>query len=234
MGDDERRAPVQELAERLLDCELGLGVQRAGRLVEDHHRRPVVDRAGDRDALALAAGEHQARVTDLGLVAERQALDEVRGGRRPGGRDHASEVGFGLAEGDVASDGVVEHVVVLQDVWVADPARDQRTEEACASRASGRRSRPRTRPSCELAAPAPQAEEARRRRWRTAIAAVRGELLGERSVPSRARARERRGVPLVRQLGTRRSAAGARTRLGDRLLSARRHANARPQTCGPV
>ena len=39
VGDDDRRAPVQRLGQRLLHRGLGLGVQVRGGLVEDHHPR---------------------------------------------------------------------------------------------------------------------------------------------------------------------------------------------------
>ena len=55
--DHERRAALEQLVEVLLDRALGLGVERARRLVEEQHRRPVVDGARDRDPLLLAARE---------------------------------------------------------------------------------------------------------------------------------------------------------------------------------
>ena len=41
--------------------------------------RVLVERAGDRDALPLAAGEREPGLADLRLVAERQPLDELVG-----------------------------------------------------------------------------------------------------------------------------------------------------------
>src|SRR6185369_12017189 len=55
--DDEAGAPLHQPVERLLDQALGLGVERRRRLVEDQDRRVLVDRPGDRQALALAARE---------------------------------------------------------------------------------------------------------------------------------------------------------------------------------
>ena len=84
--DDEGRAPFEQRVHVLLHDALRLGVERARGLVEDQDRRASIERARDRDALALAAGERDARLADLGLVAERQPLDElVRVGdpRRP-------------------------------------------------------------------------------------------------------------------------------------------------------
>ena len=66
-----------DAVERRLDLALGVDVERRGRLVEDQDRRRLEDGAGDGDALLLAAGEFQAALADLGLVAVGQRLDEV-------------------------------------------------------------------------------------------------------------------------------------------------------------
>ena len=55
--------------ERVLDLPLGVAVERRGRLVEQQDRRRLQDRAGDGDALLLAARELQAALADLGVVA---------------------------------------------------------------------------------------------------------------------------------------------------------------------
>ncbi len=54
-----------------------LAVERRGGLVEDQDRRVLVDRAGDRQPLALAARQLAAVVADRGVDALRQRLDEV-------------------------------------------------------------------------------------------------------------------------------------------------------------
>src|SRR5262249_50840094 len=74
--DDERRAVACDLGELGLDDLLGARVERAGRLVEDEDGRVLEQRARDRDALLLAAGELEAPLADLRLVAERQRFDE--------------------------------------------------------------------------------------------------------------------------------------------------------------
>ena len=56
---------------------LGVGVERAGGLVEDEDGRVLEQRARDREALALAAGERGAALADDGVVAVGQAADEV-------------------------------------------------------------------------------------------------------------------------------------------------------------
>ena len=53
--DDEGRAAAADPVEGVLDLLLGEAIERRGRLVEDEDRRPLQDRAGDGDALLLAA-----------------------------------------------------------------------------------------------------------------------------------------------------------------------------------
>ena len=62
MRDDERRAVVHQLLQRILDEALGLGVERGGRFVEDQDRRILQQRARDRDALPLSAREQHAAI----------------------------------------------------------------------------------------------------------------------------------------------------------------------------
>ena len=93
--------PARQPLQRLLHRALALGVERAGRLVEQQDRRVAQDRAGDREALALAAGEHHAALADLGVVALRQPGDELvrRGGA--GRRLDLGVAGLRPAEADV-------------------------------------------------------------------------------------------------------------------------------------
>ena len=86
MGDHERRAPRHRLVERELDALLGRGVDRGGGVVEDQHARVGEQRAGDRHALALAAGQRQPALADARVEALRQARDEVVGLRAARGR----------------------------------------------------------------------------------------------------------------------------------------------------
>jgi hypothetical protein len=73
VGDHEGRAPGHRLRERQLDAPLGGGVDRGGGVVEDQHARVRDERPRDREALALAAGERQAALPDLGVIALWQA-----------------------------------------------------------------------------------------------------------------------------------------------------------------
>ena len=64
VGDDERRAAPHRLAQARADPRLGGRVDRGGRVVEDQDARVDEERAGDREALALAARERDAALAD--------------------------------------------------------------------------------------------------------------------------------------------------------------------------
>ena len=69
--------PAITSASAQLDLALGGRVDRRGGVVEDQDARVGEDRAGDREALALAAGDGQAALADARVVAVREPLDEV-------------------------------------------------------------------------------------------------------------------------------------------------------------
>ena len=79
LGDEEDGAVAHQLADRVLDARLGGDVERARRVVEDQDPRPADERARDREALALPAGEVRAAPLDLAAVAVGAVLDERRG-----------------------------------------------------------------------------------------------------------------------------------------------------------
>lgn len=58
---------------------LGLGIQRRGGFIEDQQRCVLQQCPGDRQALALAAGEQHAVFAHFGIEAFRQAIDEFLG-----------------------------------------------------------------------------------------------------------------------------------------------------------
>ena len=74
MREDQRRAPLHQPVERLLDHRLALRVHRRERLVQDQDGRVPQERPRDGDALALAAGEPDAALAHHGLVAPGQAV----------------------------------------------------------------------------------------------------------------------------------------------------------------
>jgi hypothetical protein len=77
VGDDEGGAALHDLLQRQLQLLLGGGVEGGGRLVEDEDGRVLEERAGDGEALPLAAGERAAALGHLGVEAVRLALEEV-------------------------------------------------------------------------------------------------------------------------------------------------------------
>ena len=115
VGDGDRRAAAAELVERALHGALGRGVERAGRLVEHEHARVAQQRAGDRDALALAAGEPVAARADEGVVALRQARDQVVDLRGAGRRLDLGVRGVRPDVAQVLPDGGVQQVGLLAD-----------------------------------------------------------------------------------------------------------------------
>ena len=77
VGDDERRAVLRQLVERMLNFRLGQAVQRRGRLVQDQHRRVFQENARDGDALLLSAGQECAAFADVGVEAVRHCQNVV-------------------------------------------------------------------------------------------------------------------------------------------------------------
>ena len=104
MGDDEGRAAPHRRVDRPLDLALGLSVEGAGRLVEDHDRRVLEEGAGDRQALALAAREVAPALADHGLEAVRGAPHEVHRLRRVERPFHLGRGRVRLADAQVLLD----------------------------------------------------------------------------------------------------------------------------------
>ena len=115
VGDDDRRAVLRDLAERGANALFGGGVDGGGGIVEHQDRRRRQKAAGDRQALALAAGKGDAAFTDQGLIAKRQADDVIVKLGRFGGAGDAVAIGPGIAIGDIPFDRGGEHEGVLLD-----------------------------------------------------------------------------------------------------------------------
>ena len=79
MGDDDGRPTDHQPLQCLLDQELGFGVDRGRRLVQDQDRRVPQHRSGDGQPLPLTAGELDSALTNQGLIPVRKLLDEVVG-----------------------------------------------------------------------------------------------------------------------------------------------------------
>ena len=67
--DDQHGAPRHQALERQLHHALALGVERARRLVEQQDRPIGEDRARDREALPLAAGQAHAALAEIAREA---------------------------------------------------------------------------------------------------------------------------------------------------------------------
>jgi hypothetical protein len=119
MGHRHDGAVAPEALQRRVDRRLGLRVERGGCLVEQEDAWIADDGSRQRDPLALAAGQAGAALADVGLVALRQAGDEVvdLGGARGG--FHVAVGRRRTAEADVLADRGVEQEAVLEDgaIW---------------------------------------------------------------------------------------------------------------------
>src|SRR3989344_2411270 len=117
MGDNEDRDGAVQLRYRLLYQALRFRVERAGRLVEYEQRGPAGYGAGQPDALALAAGEHNAAVPDHCVKLLWQRHNKVIDvGLLCGGHNVLSRQL--RVKADVLPDGAVEQKCVL--CYVAD------------------------------------------------------------------------------------------------------------------
>ena len=84
VGDDEGGPPGHQGVHARLDQGLGPGVDGAGGLVQDQHRRVGHRRPGDGQQLPLALAEVGAVAGEQGVVAVGQTADEVVGVGQPG------------------------------------------------------------------------------------------------------------------------------------------------------
>ena len=115
MGDDEHGAVLHDGVHPLLDEALRPGVDGAGGLIQNQHRRAGDGRPGDGQKLPLPLGEVAPVPVEHGLIAVRQLADEgVRVGD-PGGLPHLLVRGVQAAVADVVGDGPRKQVGVLDD-----------------------------------------------------------------------------------------------------------------------
>src|SRR5699024_4685403 len=90
LRNDDLGGLRDELTEPLADQGVGLGVHRAGGVVQDQHFGLFQQRAGNAQALLLAAGYVGAALLDPGVVLVGELLDEFVGLRQLAGLHHLS------------------------------------------------------------------------------------------------------------------------------------------------
>src|ERR1017187_8442402 len=112
--DDDNGAVLHQVRQRLLYQHFALRVQMAGGFVENQYGRVLQQGAGDGEALPLSAGELDAAVADHGLVAFREAHDEIVGQRGFGGGADAVGRYAVTAVGDVVRHRVIKQESVLR------------------------------------------------------------------------------------------------------------------------
>ena len=115
VGDDDHGAAMGDHPQVLLDDLLALGVERRGRLVEDQDPRIADQRAGDGDALALAARQVGAALLDDRVVAVRELEDELVRAGKLGRRDHRFHRPGRIGQRDILADRAVEQDILLKD-----------------------------------------------------------------------------------------------------------------------
>ena len=123
VSNDKARPALHHLGKRLLDTDLGQGIYRRGRLVENQHARVCQHSARDTEQLLLSLTEVAAALADFGVIALGHALDEavgVRGFRR---RDNLLVGGVFAAVTEVFHDRAAEKPAVLENHSVAAPER---------------------------------------------------------------------------------------------------------------
>ena len=85
-----------------------LGVEGGGRFVQQQDRRIAEHGAGDRDPLALPAGQLDAELAHHRVVAVGKPHDEIMGGGTASGCDDLFLRGANPTIGDVGADAIVE------------------------------------------------------------------------------------------------------------------------------
>ena len=77
MGNDEARAAPSQFGHGTLDEDLGAGIDRTGRLIEDEHGGVGEERTCNREELSLTGADVLREVGEQRLVALGEGPDEV-------------------------------------------------------------------------------------------------------------------------------------------------------------
>ncbi|CDD41178.1 uncharacterized protein BN642_00507 [Collinsella sp. CAG:398] len=114
LGDDDLGGLGQVARQAFADERIGLGVHGAGGIVQDQHLGVLQQRAGDAQALLLAARHVRAALLDIGVVLLREGLDELIGLGELAHLDELVVRGVRVAPAQVLLDGAAEEHVLLQ------------------------------------------------------------------------------------------------------------------------
>ena len=115
MGDDDDDAgPLANARYRTRQCHLAVDIQVGIRLVEHDEEGIAVERAGKRDALTLAGGEHGTIRPYFGLIAFGEPQDEIVNAGIARCRDNFLCLRIPAKTRNVLRDGAVHELRVLQ------------------------------------------------------------------------------------------------------------------------
>ena len=116
VGDDEGRAVLHQVIQRLPDLRFRLQVDRGGGIIQHEDAGILEQRAGDGDALLLSAGKGDAFFSDQGGIPQREGEDHIVDGGCPRGFEHFLIADLALdAVDDILTDGAREEEGLLFD-----------------------------------------------------------------------------------------------------------------------
>ena len=104
----QHRAVLAQARQRLLNGALGGVVQGRGSLIQQQNRRVLQECAGNRDALALPAGQLAAIAPHAGGQSAGHVLNELPGVGCFGGSDDGRLIGLRAAVGNVGGYAVIK------------------------------------------------------------------------------------------------------------------------------
>ena len=119
--DHDGRTPLAEVLDCTLHLPLRFRIERCGRFVQQNDRCILEQRAGNRDALALASGNLHSMLAHLGIVAARKRRDEIVRVRRPRGGHDFVFARPAPADGNVVAHRAAEQEHVLADIGELTP-----------------------------------------------------------------------------------------------------------------
>ena len=114
MRDHERGAPAHDLVQCPQQLGFGCRVERARGLVEDEDRRILEQRASNRQALTLAAGQPASAFADAGMKPALPREDEIQRLRPLGCPPHLLFRRIGPADAQILRDRSVEQQTLLE------------------------------------------------------------------------------------------------------------------------